>query len=608
MKASSSSTEPARPLVLGVDHSLDDRRWCYRASDDGLIRELCQRHGFDDALARIVAGRDTGIAALGPAGLDPKLRDLMPDPSTLVDMEKAAARFVQAIRDKQQIAVFGDYDVDGATSTSVLVHFCRDLGHEALTHIPDRMAEGYGPNIPAMEKLKAAGADLVITVDCGTLAYEPLSKAAELGMDLLVLDHHIAEPTLPTCHALVNPNRLDDTSGQGHLAAVGVTFLFCVAVRRALEQAGWFAETGHDTPDLMKLLDLVALGTVADVVPLQGLNRAFVVQGLKVMAARRNQGLVALSDVARLDETPTPYHLGFVFGPRVNAGGRVGEASLGTQLLTETDPIKAEEMAKALDLYNRERKTIEAQVQEQAIDYAAQTYVGNQADAPIIIAQGAGWHPGVIGIVASRLKEAWRRPSFVLAVGDDGLAKGSGRSVPGVDLGSAVTAASEAGLLVNGGGHAMAAGLTVAVDKIPAMQEFLETRLAPQVRALGTAHELGVDAVLSAGAASREFLDKIAGAGPFGQGNPEPRFVLANMQISFAKPVGDGSHIRFSARDKDGTGKIDGIAFRVSETPLGEALLARKTALHLAGHLRINRYNGRESVQLVLEDAVSAAG
>ncbi len=608
MKANSNSVEQNRPLVLGVDQSLDDRRWCYRASDEALIRTLCQRHGFDDALARIIAGRDTGLAELGPAGLDPKLRDLMPDPATLVDMDKAAARFAHAIKNGEQIAVFGDYDVDGATSTSVLVRFCRDLGREVLTHIPDRMSEGYGPNVPAMEKLAGEGAKLVITVDCGTLAYEPLEKAAALGLDLLVLDHHIAEPALPVCHALVNPNRLDDTSGQGHLAAVGVTFLFCVAARRALDQLGWFAETGTAQPDLVNLLDLVALGTVADVVPLQGLNRAFVTQGLKIMAARRNQGLVALSDVARLDESPTPYHLGFVFGPRVNAGGRVGEAPLGTKLLTETDPAKAADMAKALDLYNRERKAIEAQVQEQAMAYADATYVGNQADAPLIIAQGKGWHPGVIGIVASRLKEAWRRPSFVLAIDEDGLAKGSGRSVPGVDLGSAVTAASEAGLLINGGGHAMAAGLTVEVEKIPALQEFLESRIAPQVRALGTAHEMGVDAVLSAGAATRAFLDKIAGAGPFGQGNPEPRFVLADMEISFAKPVGDGSHIRFSARDKDGTGKIDGIAFRVSETRLGEALLARKSALHLAGHLRINRFNGRETVQLVLEDAAPAIG
>ncbi len=454
MKASSNSIEPQRPLVLGVDQSLDDRRWCYRAGDEGLIRDLSQRHGFDDALARIIAGRDTGLAELGPAGLDPKLRDLMPDPSSLTDMDRAASRFADAIRAGQRIAVFGDYDVDGATSTAVLVHFCRALGHEVLIHIPDRMAEGYGPNIPAMEKLKADGADLVITVDCGTLAYGPLERAAALGLDLLVLDHHIAEPALPVCHALVNPNRLDDTSGQGHLAAVGVTFLFCVAARRALDQAGWFEGVGKTAPDLVSLLDLVALGTVADVVPLKGLNRAFVVQGLKIMAARQNQGLVALSDVARLDESPTPYHLGFVFGPRVNAGGRVGEAPLGTKLLTEQDPGRATDRAKALDLYNRERKAIEAQVQEQAVAYAAATYQGNQADAPIIIAQGKGWHPGVIGIVASRLKDAWRRPSFVLAIDVDGLAKGSGRSVPGVDLGSAVTAASEAGLVGTGGGRA----------------------------------------------------------------------------------------------------------------------------------------------------------
>lgn len=591
---------------MGVSASLDNRHWCFRANDDALVRDLSQQYGLSDTLARIIAGRDIGFAEIGPAALSPKIKDMMPDPSVVTDMDKAAARFAAAIQAGEQIAIFGDYDVDGATSSAVLVRFCRALGHEPLVHIPDRMTEGYGPNIPAMDKLRGEGASLVIMVDCGTLAYDPLAHAAQIGLTSIILDHHIAEPALPECHALVNPNRLDDTSGQGHLAAVGVTFLFCVAARRALNELGVF--DGKDAPDLIALLDLVALGTVADVVPLKGLNRAFVTQGLKVMGAGRNQGLAALSDVARLDEAPSTYHLGFVYGPRVNAGGRVGEAGMGTRLLTEDNADEAGKMAAALDLYNRERKAIEAQVQDAAIAYAEATYKDNQADAPIIIAQGKGWHPGVIGIVASRLKEAWRKPSFVLSIDDDGIAKGSGRSVPGVDLGSAVTAASEAGLLVNGGGHAMAAGLTVEAEKIPELQEFLETRLAPQVRAIGAAQELGVDVVLTAAAANRDLLDQMGQAGPFGQGNPEPRVVLADMQISFAKPVGDGSHIRFSAKDHSGEGRIDGIAFRCADQPTGQALLQAKSPLHLAGHLRINRFNGRETVQLVLEDVAIAKG
>ena len=449
------------------------------------------------------------------------------------------------------------------------------------------------------EKLEDDGATLVITVDCGTLAYGPLERAAELGLEVVVADHHLSEPRLPKAFAVVNPNRLDDTSGLGALAAVGVVFMLVIATNRELRKRGAFDEGAEPNP--LGWLDLVALGTVADVVPLQGLNRAFVTQGLKIAARRGNAGLTSLFDVARVDEPPSPYHLGYVIGPRVNAGGRVGEAGLGTELLISDDALASQPMAQTLDRYNQERRAIEQAVLDAALDQAHNTYQGNREHAPLIAVADKGWHPGVIGIVASRLKDRFRRPSLVMALTGDGLAKGSGRSVAGVDLGRAVTAALEAGLLVNGGGHVMAAGLTVEADKIEPLREFLEERLAAQVRDAMASHELGLDGVISVSGATLAMIEDIGRAGPFGSANPEPRFAVTDARIVQSKTVGDGSHIHAVLTDSAG-GRLTAIGFGLTETELGQQILNGRTPLHLAGHIRANHFNGRVTPQLVIED------
>ena len=587
-----------RRTVLGIEQSLSGRRWCARSHDDRATFALADRLGISELLARVLVARGVNLETADRA-LDPTLRALLPDPSTITDMDKAAERLADAIERREQIAVFGDYDVDGATSTALLTRFLRSLGADPLRYIPDRIAEGYGPNEAAMDQLAGQGAKLVVTVDCGTLAYKPLERAAALGMDLIVSDHHLAEPHLPIAHAVVNPNRLDDTSGLGMLAAVGVTFMLVIATNRALRERGYF--DGEAEPNPLDWLDLVALGTVADVVPLEGLNRAFVTQGLKIAGRRANAGLTSLFDIARVDEPPSPYHMGYVIGPRVNAGGRVGEAGLGTELLICDDPLAARPMAEALDRHNSERRAIEAAVLEAAQAQAHNAYTGNREHAPLIAVADKGWHPGVIGIVASRIKDRFRRPSLVLSIGEDGLAKGSGRSVLGVDLGRAVTAALEAGLLVNGGGHKMAAGLTVEAAKIDALQDFLEERLAGPVREAMASHELGVDGVVAVSGATLQLIEDVHRAGPFGAGNPEPRFAIAEAHVVQSKPVGDGSHVHAVLSDKAG-GRLTAIGFGLTDTPLGQHLLARQAPLHLAGHIRANHFNGRVSAQLIIED------
>jgi len=442
---------------LGVERSLLGRRWRQRAADDRAALTLAQRLSLPEPIARVLAGRGIG-AAEAEDFLNPTLRALLPDPLHLRDMAAAAARIAAAVMSGEPIAVFGDYDVDGATSAALLERFFAAAGVPIRVYIPDRLREGYGPNAPALLRLRAEGVGLVITVDCGTAAFEPLAAAAEAGLDVIVVDHHVAEPRLPRAAAVINPSRLDEESPHRQLAAVGVAFLLVVAVNRALREAGWYRLRCQ--PDLMQWLDLVALGTVCDVVPLTGVNRALVTQGLKVMARRANPGLAALADVSRLDERPNAYHLGFLLGPRVNAGGRVGEADLGVRLLTTPDPGEARALAERLDGYNQERQAIEARVLAEAIAAVEGATAGSLA-----FATAPGWHPGVIGIVASRLKERYNRPAFVVAL-DGGIGKGSGRSVNGVDMGAAVIAAKQAGLLINGGGHAMAAGLTVATDRV----------------------------------------------------------------------------------------------------------------------------------------------
>ncbi|MBI3707630.1 MAG: single-stranded-DNA-specific exonuclease RecJ [Proteobacteria bacterium] len=586
----------AEPSFLGVDHSLTGRRWLARLQDDRAALGLAQRLNVPEIVARVLAARGIGADDV-PNFLDPKLRDQLPDPDHLKDMAQAAARLVRALRDGETIAIFGDYDVDGATAAALLQRFFTGVGGRVRAYIPDRLIEGYGPNAPALLRLKDEGAGVVVTVDCGITAHAPLAAAAAAGLDVIVVDHHVAEPSLPPAHAVINPNRLDETSPHRQLAAVGLAFLLAVSVNRNLRLAGWYAS--HAEPDLLVLLDLVALGTVCDVVPLTGLNRAFVVQGLRVLAQRRNAGLVALAEIARLRERCGAYHLGFILGPRVNAGGRVGAADLGVRLLTTDDPHEARALAERLDALNRERQAIETAVLE-----AATAQVGAAVDGPLVFAAGDGWHPGVIGIVAGRLRERFHVPACVVAMAGD-VGKGSGRSALGADLGAAVIAARQAGLLINGGGHPNAAGFTVAADKLAPLREFLRARIADQVASQDVRPTLGVDGALSLAAVTPEFIQTLERVGPYGAGNSEPRFAVPSSLVVKADIVGE-RHVRCFLGDQRG-GRLAAIAFRTVGTPLGAALLDRSGAsLHLAGHLRAEEWNGRTRVQLMIEDAAPA--
>jgi single-stranded-DNA-specific exonuclease len=594
-----------RAAFLGVERSLTGRRWAARLADERTALAIGQRHGLPDAICRLLAARDVALEAV-PDFLDPTLRKFLPDPSHLKDMDAAVARLVHAIRQGERIVVFGDYDVDGATSSALLLRFFRAVGGDIGVYIPDRRKEGYGPNATALVKIKEEGASVVVTVDCGITAFEPLAEARRVGLDLIVIDHHMAEIALPEAIAVVDPNRLDDESPHKQLAAVGVAFLLAVGINRALREAGWYGASRPE-PDLRQWLDLVALGTVCDVVPLVGVNRALVRQGLQVMAQRRNAGLAALADVARLKEPPGAYHLGFLLGPRVNAGGRVGQADLGARLLSSDDPHEVGALALRLDEFNAERRAIEREVLDQAIARIEGLYGPDRKGLPaVLLVESEGWHVGVIGIVASRLVERYGRPAFVIGM-DGELGKGSGRSVRGVDLGAAVIAARQAGLLVNGGGHAMAAGLTVARVALPELAHFLDTRIAPQLGAAPAVRELGIDAALAPAAATQELVDMIERAGPFGAGNALPRFVLTGVRVSYAQPVGEG-HVRCTLVGAE-RGRIEAIAFRANQTALGPALLdSARPVLHVAGALRIDRFGGRESVRLQIDDAAPAAG
>lgn len=577
---------------LGVARSLTGRAWRTRPADERLAQALSQRLAAPDVVGRVLAQRGLSLDD-ADAFLSPSLRHALPDPAHLKDMEAAAERVARAIRSGEQAAVFGDYDVDGATSAALLKRFFDAAGGRLRIYIPDRRAEGYGPNAPALRRLREEGVSLVVTVDCGVTAFAPLEEAARIGLDVVVLDHHQAEPRLPPAFAIVNPNRLDETSPHRQLAAVGVTFLLLVAANRALRRAGWWT-TERPEPDLLGWLDLVALGTVADVVPLTGLNRVLVAQGLKVMAQRRNVGLAALADVARLQSRPTAFHCGFLLGPRVNAGGRVGRSDLGARLLTTEDAAEAAALAAELDRLNGERQAIEATVLEQA-DVLA------DATGPLVFVAARGWHEGVIGIVAGRLKEKHRRPALVVAL-DGGRGKGSGRSVAGLDLGAAVTAAKQAGILINGGGHAMAAGLTVEEGRVDELRDFLVARCAPLLAALAPLDSFVVDGALHVRGATRELVDILEAAGPFGAGWPEPRFAIVGAEVAMAEVVGT-DHVRLALRGADG-GRLKAIAFRAAGTPLGQGLLrCRGERIHLAGHLRPDDWAGARGAQLVVEDA-----
>lgn len=585
---------------LGVARSASGRLWRRRAGDERLGLAIAQRLGLSDLMGQLLAARGQDLDS-ADSYLTPRLRDLMPDPAQFKDMAAASARLADAIEAGEQIAIFGDYDVDGATSTALLTRFLRAVGaRPPLVYVPDRMKEGYGPNVPALQALRDQGARIVVTVDCGITAFAPLEAAKAAGLDVIVVDHHVAEPRLPVAVAVVNPNRLDEPKGYGQLAAVGVAFLVVVALNRTLRQRGHYSEARPE-PDLLQWLDIVALGTVADVVPLTGINRALVTQGLKVMAARGNAGLVALSEVARINEKPSAYHAGFLLGPRVNAGGRVGRSDLGARLLATDDLAEARVLAAELDALNTERRAIETTVLEAAIAAAE----AQAADSPYLICvAGSDWHAGVIGIVAGRLKERYQRPSCVIAL-ENGIGKGSGRSVGNIHLGNAIIAAREAGILEKGGGHAMAAGFEVAEDRLAELQAFLASRFDTHMNGERLIPVLDLDAAIQPRAATTDFVGALERMGPFGAGNAEPRFVLPDVRLAFADIVG-GAHLRLQIEGADGA-RLKAIAFRAAENELGALLTtARGQRLHLAGHLRRDTWQGRDSVQLIVEDAALA--
>lgn len=583
--------------VLNITRSILGQPWHWR----GLAADA-RDPGFapDDIVTQLLLTRGCTREMLD-AHKAPSIRAFMPDPSIFNDMDKAADRLADAVLSQEPVTIFGDYDVDGATSAALLILLLRDLGLEAKAYIPDRLMEGYGPSGEALVRIAEGGAKLIVTVDCGAQAFEALQIARDAGVDVIVVDHHKCAAALPLAHALVNPNRLDEGAGaaHGHLAAVGVAFLLGAALIRTLRARGYFESRAE--PKLLDLLDIVALGTVADVAQLKGLNRAFVSQGLKVMAQRRNIGLTALIEASRLTRAPTCSDLGFALGPRINAGGRVGKSDLGVRLLTTRDPDEARAIAAELDRLNEDRRAIEAEVQQ-----AAETLSQAQGNRAVAVIAGQGWHAGVIGIVAGRLKEKLGRPAIVIALDDDGIGKGSGRSISGVDLGAAVMAAKDSGLLIAGGGHAMAAGLTIAADQIDAFAEFLDERLQTAVARSRDESALLLDAVLAPGGVSVELVAAMEAGGPYGMGWPAPRVVAGPVRVVKADVVGNG-HVRAIVSGDDGR-TLKTVAFRQADTALGQALLGAPPhrRLWVAGRAKIDDWSSRPAAELHLDDAAWA--
>jgi len=574
--------------------SVNGRSWHLREADLRHVMALGQQHGLSQVLSQLLAVRGVGLEEAADF-LDPSLKRQLPDPHHLLDMEKAVSRTAIAIKNKENIAIWGDYDVDGATSSALLLRYFRALGLEPMVHIPDRMSEGYGLNIPGLLALREKGATLAISVDSGTLSFEPIEAAVNAGLDVIVIDHHLGDSKRPKAHAIVNPNRLDETSEHGHMAAVGVAFLLLVALNKRLREEGYF--TTHKEPDLRQWLDIVALGTICDVVPLIGVNRALVSQGLKIMATRSNPGMRAVMDVAGLDERPGVYHAGFVIGPRINAGGRVGRSDLGVRLLSTENDEEAMQLARELDHYNSERKAIEAGIQEEADRIADMI----DTTLPILMVSGHGWHQGVIGIVAGRLKERFRKPVAVIAV-NGGIGKASARSVSGMDLGAAVIAAKEQGLLIAGGGHAMAAGFTVEEAKIQALSEFLSERLRPHAHNLAREHKLTIDMALSIAAATPETALEIEKLGPFGQGNFSVRLMLPGVVNLRPERVGE-NHVKTLLTHRTSSHKLSAIAFRCAEGALGQTILnTRGREMDVAGQLRLQEWQGRPQMSFMIED------
>jgi single-stranded-DNA-specific exonuclease len=595
------------PAFLGVTRSLTGKLWRDRLDARGAAKALAiaQRHQLPEMLARVLAGRDVEIDAVDEF-LDPTIRKLMPDPFTVTQMEVAARRIADAAVRGERVAIFGDYDVDGATSAALLAWHLRHCGLDPLIHIPDRLFEGYGPNVEAVRALANKGATLLVTVDCGTTSHEPLKEARRFGMSVVVIDHHQVGDELPEVDALVNPNRSDDLSGLGHLAAVGLVLVTLVAVNRELRARGFWSSEMPE-PDLLSVLHHVALGTVADVAPLIGLNRAFVAKGLIAMRRRDHVGHTALMDVARLNGPPEAWHLGFMLGPRINAGGRIGRADLGVRLLLEGDISEAARIAAELDRLNSERRVIEQAAEAQA-EAEALASLGLEDKGAVIVTASEGWHPGVVGLVAARLKEKFSRPAFAIALEPGGIGTGSGRSIAGVDLGRAVRQAVHDGVLIKGGGHAMAAGVTLRKEKLADFRAYLETALARDVADARHVNELFIDGAVSARGVTPAFAATLNRAGPFGSGNPEPVVALPSHQLVYADEVGQ-AHLRLRFKSGDGA-IVNGIAFRSVGQKLGNALAEhRGQALHVAGSLAVDRYQGSERVQFrVIDVAVPDEG
>ncbi|WP_037135990.1 single-stranded-DNA-specific exonuclease RecJ [Rhizobium leucaenae] len=594
--------DPVQRAFLGVERSVSGNRWVSRLDQAGQNRALAiaQTHGLPDLIARVLAGRGVGVEE-AMAFLDPTIRGLMPDPHLLTDCEKAAQRLLRAVKTGETVAIFGDYDVDGAASSALAYRFLSHFGVTASIYIPDRIFEGYGPNPAAINQLIDNGATLIVTVDCGSTSFESLEAAKARNIDVVVIDHHQVAHELPHCHALVNPNREDDLSGQGHLCAAGVVFMVLVAALRQLREAG---DARVRSIDLLAWLDIVALATVCDVVPLKGLNRAYVVKGLIAARHQGNPGLAALFRKAGLGGPVSPYHFGFMIGPRINAGGRIGDAALGARLLTLDVASAAETIADKLDDLNRERQAMEAAMLQEAEAEALAEY-GNGDGASVIVTARENWHPGIVGLIASRLKDKFRRPAFAIAFDSMGRGTGSGRSINGFDMGRMVRAAVDAGLLVKGGGHAMAAGLTVERANLGKLRAFFTEKAERQVAGLVANETLKIDGALGAGGATVELVDQLETAGPYGSGHPQPIFALPSHRLRDSRLVGQ-SHIKVTLEAQDG-GRLDGIAFRAVETPLGELLLSsRGSQIHIAGTLGADHWQGARRVQLRVMDAAKA--
>lgn len=587
---------PVQEENIIVKKSILGKKWVLKDCSEHLTQTFIQKLNIPDSVARVLATKGVALEE-STSFLSPTLKAYLKDPFHLKDMEKAAYRVVEAIKNQEKIAVFGDYDVDGATSSALLYSFLNIVYDAPIIYIPDRFLEGYGPNSDAFLKLKDQGVNLIITLDCGTTSFDPIETANQHNMDVIIIDHHVSESLLPKAHSIVNPNRLDENSPLTYLAAVGVTFLFIIAINSLLRKNNWYSSKPE--PNLLQWLDLVALGTVCDIVPLKDLNRALVSQGLKIMKLQRNIGLKALAKTFNLQEAPSTYHSGFMFGPRINAGGRVGESNLGSKLLTTKDEQLADEISLKLDRYNRERQQIEEKMLQEAFDSIDAKQV--KKDNMIVLAQ-EGWHPGVIGIVASRLVEKFYCPTFVIAIDEDGIGKGSGRSIKDFDLGSAVIAAKQAGFLINGGGHKMAAGLTIANEQLEAFKSFLNSRIQEQTTSKNFIQSLNIDTSISVKGVNLDLLKELEKLSPFGMGNPEPKFLIKNVFLKQVKIVGE-KHIKCDLTDIRG-GYLQSIAFRSVDNNLGHYFLNQSnTPFDLVGTLKINSWQGYEKPQFIIQDA-----